>query len=158
MFKKPYLSAALFLLISLTGCRNSNSTDREFIVQARISIEEAWLSENSDLIIQYYGNDIIVMPPNGGKIIGKEQNRNFLHGFFDNYNMTKLETVNREIIVSGDWAIETGTEAWTIVPETGGEEVSDIADFIRIWQRQPDDSWVETHVIWNSNNPAAGYE
>ena len=148
----------LILLFSTYSCERGNSTSKEAIDQAREEIDAAWLSENADVIIAHSGDDMILMAPNAVRQTGKEEIRNFLQGFFDHFTMTELETKEREVIVSGDWAIEIGLYEWVIVPEGGSEGMSDQVNFIGIWQRQSDGAWKEVRAIWNSTKPIAGVQ
>ncbi len=143
----------LFLLLSNYGCERENSTSKEAIDEARKVIDAAWLSEDADIIISHLADDVILMPPNVGKVTGKEENRNFLQGFFDHFTMTELKTMEREVIVSGDLAFERGLYEWVIVPEGEGEGTSDEVNFLGIWQRQSDGAWREVRAIWNSTKP-----
>ncbi len=148
----------LILLFSTYSCERGNSTSKEAIDQAREEIDAAWLSENADVIIAHSGDDMILMAPNAVRQTGKEEIRNFLQGFFDHFTMTELETKEREVIVSGDWAIEISLYEWVIVPEGGSEGMSDQVNFIGIWQRQSDGAWKEVRAIWNSTKPIAGVQ
>jgi len=105
--------------------------------------------------VSYLADDTILMPPNVGRIAGKEGNRNFLNGFFDQFTMTDLKTTEREVLVSGDFAFETTLYDWVIVPKGGSEGISDQVNFIGIWQRQSDGAWREVRAIWNSTKPIA---
>ncbi len=146
----------LILLFSTFGCEKGNSTSKEAIDQARKAVDAAWLSEDADIIISHLADDVIFMPPNVGKVTGKDENRNFLQGFFDHFTMTELKTMEREVVVSGDLAFERGLYEWVIVPEGEGEGISDEVNFLGIWQRQPDGAWKEVYAIWNSTKPIAG--
>ncbi len=148
----------LVLLFSTLSCQREDSTGKEAIDQAREEIDAAWLSEDADVIISYSADDMILMPPNVGKQTGKEEIRNFLQGFFDHFTITELKIMEREVIVSGDWAFERGSYEWVIVPEGGGESISDKVNFIGIWQRQSDGVWREARAIWNSTEPIAGVQ
>ncbi len=144
---------SLILLFSNYGCERENTTSKEAIDQARKAVDAAWLSEDADIIISHLADDVIFMPPNVGKVTGKEENRNFLQGFFDHFTITELKTMEREVVVSGDLAFERGLYEWVIVPEGGGEGISDEVNFIGIWQRQSDGAWREIRAIWNSAKP-----
>ena len=98
------------------------------------------------------------MPPNVGSVKGKVEIRNFLQGFFDQFTMTELKTLDRNLHIAGDWAIEEGSYEWVVVPEGASEGMSDQINFIGIWHRQPDGSWKETRAIWNSTLPIAGLQ
>ncbi|TET46662.1 DUF4440 domain-containing protein [candidate division TA06 bacterium] len=146
----------LILLFFTYGCQRENSTSKEALDQARKEVDAAWLSEDVDVIIANSADDMILMPPNVERKTGKEEIRSFLQGFFDHFTMTELKTVEREVIVSGDWAFESSSYEWVIVPEGGGEGISDQVNFIGIWQRQSDGAWREVRAIWNSTKPIAG--
>jgi len=79
----------LILLFSTCSNERANSTSKEAIDQARTAVDAAWLSEDADVIIAHSADDMILMPPNAGKKTGKEEVRNFLQGFFDNFTMTE---------------------------------------------------------------------
>ncbi len=152
------------LLFSTYGCEREDSTSKEVIDQAskeaidkaRMAIDAAWLSEDADVIVAHLTDDVILMAPNVGRQTGKEENRNFLQGFFDHFTMTELKTMEREVIVSGNWAFEISLYEWVIVPEGGDEGISDQVNFIGIWHRQSDGTWKEERAIWNSTKPIAG--
>ena len=147
---------ALIMFFSIYGCENENTTSKEALNQVRKVVDAAWLSEDADLMATYFRDDIVLMPPNMGKIIGKEENYNFLLGFFENFTMTELKTIERDVIVSGNWAIEKTLYEWVIVPEGSSEGVSDQINFIGIWQEQSDAAWKEVSAIWNSTKSVVG--
>ncbi len=156
-FTKFVLVFAPILLYTFVGCQQTDSEkQKQFIDQAREEIDAAWLSEDADVITAYSADDMILMPPNMERKTGKEEIRNFLQGFFDNFTMTELKIAEREVIVSGDLAFERTLYDWVIIPEGGSEGMSDQVNFIGIWQQQSDGAWRETHAIWNSTKPFAG--
>ena len=145
--------AAIILLISSLGCQRDNTASIAAIDQAREEIDAAWLAEDIDVILSHAADNIIFMPPNMGKIKGKDNIRNFLQGFFDQFNMTDLKALDRNVHIIKDWAIEEGVTEWVIVPEGGSEGAKDQINFICLWYQQPDRSWKETRMIWNSALP-----
>ena len=150
------LAIVLAMLFFAISCQSGNSTSKEAIDQIRKAVDAAWLSEDADVIIAHTADDMILMPPNVGKKTGKEEIRNFLQGFFDQFTITEQKITEREVIVSGDWAFERGSYEMVVVPEGGSEGISDQINFIGIWQRQSDGAWREVRAIWNSTKPIAG--
>ena len=148
----------LILLLCNSGCEKGNSSGKEAIDQGREAFDAAWLSKDVDIIIAFCSEDIILMPPNTGMVIGKEEFRNFLQGFFNYFTMTELKTMEREVVVSGDLAFERISYEWTLVPEGGSEGISDQINFLGIWQQQSDGAWKETRAIWNSAKPIASVQ
>ena len=66
------------------------------------------------------------------------------------YDMT---TEVDEIQVHGDWALMRGRDSGTRTP-TDGEPLQETSKFMALHERQADGSWMITHDIWNSNDPA----
>jgi ketosteroid isomerase-like protein len=81
--------------------------------------------------------------------------REWLAGFFSQVKMTNLpQSEDREVIVSGDLAVERSSYDWEWIVVGSDEPVTDQGTFIGIWRRQPDGSWKESHIMWHSWNPA----
>ena len=58
-----------------------------------------------------------------------------------------------EIQIHGDWALVRGRDSGTRTP-TDGEPIQETSKWLATHERQTDGSWLITHDIWNSNDPA----
>ena len=146
------------LILLFCGCEgeNENMKSKVAIDQIRKAFDASWLSENANVILDYCADDIILMPPNVEPVLGKENLRTFLKGFFDHFTFTDLKILEREVIASGDLAFERIAYDWVILPEGQDKEIGDRVNFLGIYQRQADGEWKETRGIWNSARPAGG--
>jgi ketosteroid isomerase-like protein len=70
--------------------------------------------------------------------------------------LTELAMPERKVVVSGDWAFEVSSYEWTLAPKAGGQAIRDRANWVGIWRRGPESSWMETRGIWNSTLPLSG--
>jgi len=132
--------------------------ETEPIDRAREQIDAAWLTDDADGITCYMAEDAILMPPNVSKIVGRQQINTWIRQFFELFSMTELSVPEREIMITGDWAFEVTQYDWTIIPKGGDEAVRDQVNWIGIWRRLTDGTWVQTRGIWNSSLPLAGTE
>lgn len=128
----------------------------EAIDRAREQIDAAWLRGDADGITRYLAEDAILMPPHDSKKVGRHQINSWLRQFFEHFRMTELSMPERELIVSGDWAFEVSLYEWALVSKGGGEAVRDQANWIGIWRRGADGTWLEARGIWNSTLPTGG--
>ncbi len=104
-----------------------------------------------DSYIELFTEDAIVMPPNSKIVIGRENILNRAKSRFGTYKEIGLEEVTNpdEIKIYGDWAFDLGITTY----KTRVDPTVKTNKYIRIWQKQPDDSWKLARVIWNSNDP-----
>ena len=128
----------------------------EAIDRAREQIDAAWVRGDADGITRYLAEDAILMPPHDAKKVGRQQINSWLRQFFQHFSMTELAMPERQVIASGDWAFEVTLYEWTLVPKAGGQAVRDQANWVGIWRRGRDGSWLETQGIWNSTLPLSG--
>jgi uncharacterized protein (TIGR02246 family) len=127
----------------------------EPIDRAREQIDAAWLLGDADTITRHLAEDAILMPPHDAKKVGRQQINSWLRQFFQHFRMTELAMPEREVIVSGDWAFEVSLYEWTLVPKGGGEALRDQVNWVGVWRRRSDGTWIEARGIWNSALPLA---
>ena len=128
----------------------------ESIDRAREQIDAAWLVGDADGITRHLAEDAILMPPHNSKIVGRQHINTWIRQFFEQFDMTELSMPEREVVMTEDWAIEVSRYEWTLVPKGGGEEVRDQVNWVGIWRRLTDGTWVEARGMWNSTLPLTG--
>ena len=72
---------------------------------------------------------------------------------FANATVTDFKLTTADVIVTGDYAIETGAYDMTVKPKAGKAE-PDIGKYVTVWQKQPDGSWKIIRDIFNSDKSA----
>jgi ketosteroid isomerase-like protein len=60
---------------------------------------------------------------------------------------------SEDLIVSGDYGIETVSYRMTVQPKTG-KAMEDIGKFMSVWKQQPDGSWKMIRDMFSSDLPA----
>ncbi|MBI3791239.1 MAG: SgcJ/EcaC family oxidoreductase [Gemmatimonadetes bacterium] len=101
-----------------------------------------------------YQDDAIVMMPNTPAWKGKAAITEGLKGFLAEASITGGASTTTDVVVAGDYAIETGTGEWTITPKNG-KAMTDKLKYLTTWHKQADGSWKITRDINNSDLPAA---
>jgi uncharacterized protein (TIGR02246 family) len=128
---------------------------KEAIDKARAEITKGWLNCDAEAILNNMTEDAMFLGAHEQPVKGASAIREWLAGFFSQVKMTNLpQSEDREVIVSGDLAVERSSYDWEWIVVGSDEPVTDQGTFIGIWRRQSDGSWKESHIMWHSWNPA----
>lgn len=71
-------------------------------------------------------------------------------GMLSGAKFSDMSGTTTDVIVAGDYAIETGTFQWTVTPK-GGKPMKDKGKYITVWHKQADGSWKIVRDINNSD-------
>jgi ketosteroid isomerase-like protein len=127
---------------------------KQAIDTARAEVNAGWLNSDADAIVAHATDDIKMLAPNAPRAVGKEAARAALNVVFSQFKTTKVEMADdRDVIISGDLAVEHWSYDFESAMVGGSEVFPDQGNLIAIWRRQPDGTWKESHVIWNSWTP-----
>ena len=111
----------------------------------------AWVSEN------YYTDDAVMLPANDLLLNGKEAIIARDQGLQDQNSNIQFDSSIEEVQSSGDLAVARGGFIWRASPIAEGlGDVTMEGKWIATFNRQDDDSWKCSQLIWNSDQPAAG--
>jgi ketosteroid isomerase-like protein len=83
-----------------------------------------------------------MMPPNEAPIRGKPAMETWYRTFLSAFRTTTLVLTDREVTVSDSSATEPGQYQWGLQPSDGGDPVVDKGNYMQIWKRAPDGSWL----------------
>jgi uncharacterized protein (TIGR02246 family) len=97
-----------------------------------------------------YTDDAVVMPQGMPAVRGRAAMSQYNAGMFSMFTVSNASFSTTELIVAGDYAIETGVYRMTMKPKTG-PALPDTGKYISIWQRQSDGSWKMARDIFNSD-------
>ena len=98
-------------------------------------------------------DDHIMSMPGRPPIVGKAANDAVNARAFEQFRFTeRWQPV--ETVVDGDLAYQRGTFTVDAAPKAGGQSRHMSGNFLRIYKRQPDGSWMMTHDMFNSEQPA----
>jgi ketosteroid isomerase-like protein len=73
--------------------------------------------------------------------------------FLAQYRTSSLTLADREVLVSGDLAVELETFEWALQPAGGGAAVVDRGNYMQVWKRQGDKTWRFAREVYNRSIP-----
>ena len=135
------------------GMNSDPATVRPAIDSALARFSAAMIRGDAAGMSFIYADDAAVFFPNAKAARGRTEIDKANAGMFTAFSVPAFRTTTGELIVSGDYAIETGTYDMTIKPKTG-KTIHDVGKFVTIWKKQPDGSWKIFRDIFNTDTPA----
>ncbi len=111
------------------------------IDQGRERFLEAWLTNDPDALMRELDDDVVFMPPGHEPARGKSAVRAWFEAAIAESTTVSLQIPEREVVVAGDWGIESGSFAWTLSPVGGGEQLAARGSFVTIWRRDSRGEW-----------------
>ena len=112
------------------------------------------LSGDEDAMWGYYSEEVISMPSYQPMMKGidacKESSAQMMESGME---ITAFETVNTDLLVSGDVVVDIGTYNITMsVPGMGDQPWNDNGKYMTIWEMQDDGSLLVVAETWNTDN------
>lgn len=101
----------------------------------------------------YYADDAIVMVPNDKIAIGHDAVAKAMSTFLDQTKVLAFTPHSQDVLVTGDYAIETLTYEMTLQPKKG-KPFKDVGKGLTVFKKQPDGSYKAVRDIFNSDGPA----
>jgi len=150
--KKALGILAAVLVFAPTGCAPTMDVEADKAAIRNLHDQTAAASNAGDLA-RLFTDDAIMMLPNEPALVGREAIHTWAQGLFDQFTLEETVTTE-EIQVAGDWAFLRGTYTFTMTPKPEGETQEETGKCVHIVQRQPDGSWKNTRLMWNSDQPA----
>lgn len=145
------LAGGLFLAVcAATYARNSPAADRAALDEIRRQIRDAENAGDVAVFARFAADDVAVMPPKAGLILGRETNLNAMRDFFEKFEL-HIDYSRPVVEVRGDFAIERGIYSQTVKPKAGGEAVASRGCYLWVYRRLPGGGWEQSHAIWNES-------
>ena len=141
-----------------TASRQMSSTNDRATVQLAIDsalagYRDGLLKGDTAKMSNVYTTDAMVLFPNAPVARGRSAINQLHAGLLAAFTVTAASFKTTDLIVTGDYAIETGIYEMTMRPETGSP-IADVGKYISIWQKQSDGSWKMVRDITNSDKAA----
>ena len=143
------------LLFSASLINAQDNADLQKKVQSMNNdMAKLMLSGDEDAMWAYYSEDIISMPSYQPMMKGMEACKESSEKMKESgMEITVFETVNTDLMVSGDLVIDIGTYNITMtMPQMGGQPWSDNGKYMTIWEMQEDGSLLVVAETWNTDN------
>jgi len=97
-----------------------------------------------------YDANAIALGPGGPAASGSAEIAKMMGGMLDAVAIKEFSLTTSDLIVTGDYAIETGTYAMVVTPKKG-KDTPDNGKYVVVWKKQADGSWKMLRDIWNTN-------
>jgi uncharacterized protein (TIGR02246 family) len=148
----------IMLLTAACGVKDEGSVQDSAIVHADLAAlretvrrhDQVVNSGDVEELMALYAEDVVQMPPNQAKVVGKTAIRTPTERLFSQFDIqvqSKIEVVD----LSGDLAYIHLSYSASSSPKGGGDAVSDAGKWVNIYRRQADGSWKIVVEIWNSD-------
>lgn len=137
---------------------DTSAEDRAAVDRGHEAFLAAMQAGDCNALVANLAEDGVMVAPNTPTAAGHAAIRAWCEPIFQQVKTTAVSVSGRDVVVSGDWAIEYGDFEWAVTPVAGGPEQREHGRFVAVWQRQADSSWKLVRDIWNSADPlpAAG--
>jgi len=138
---------------TLAGAPSNDAAVSKAIEAADSGQGVALLKGDTARAAAYYVADAIVMTPNDKIAKGHDAIMTAIGNFFAAGKITAFTTHREDLLITGDYAIETLTYQMTIQPKTG-KAINDKGKGLTVFKKQPDGSYKAIRDIYNSDLPA----
>jgi len=127
---------------------------RQAIEAADARFSAAVLKGDTATLAGFYADDAILMPANMKAIRGHEAIAKGLNGLIAAMQPSTFKLQTEDVVVAGDYAIETGSFEMTSKPASkGAKPGQDIEKYVVVWKKQADGSYKIFRDIANSDLP-----
>ena len=134
---------------TITDMKTDETAIRDLLEHVVTAFNKSDLEE----LLSFHSDDIILMEPNMPVIKGKDQVRKLFAAFQQKKIEMELDFDIVELEVNGDRAFVRGHVLKTVL-QNGSITENDTGKFICLLKKQADGTWLRTHVIVNSDQPA----
>ena len=125
---------------------------RQAIDSSDAHFAAAFLRGDTAVLANTYAPDAVLMPPDSKALSGHEAIAKGFAAMIPTMHVTQFALHAQEVIVAGDYAIETGTTDMTMQTK-GAKQTRDVGKFLTVWKHQPDGSYKIVRDIFNSDGP-----
>lgn len=158
-------TAALACFTLLAGCACSTCADdgasdsrsaQAIVDEAHGRYVTAINTNDVDKIMAVMTDDVVFLPPNGPRMVGKDTIRPWVAGYVEAFD-SRWKKTTLESVAFGDWAFEQYSYESADTPKGGGETMRDVGKGLIIYHRDNDGVWRVARDAWNSDLPAGGH-
>ncbi|MCK5484108.1 MAG: DUF4440 domain-containing protein [Gemmatimonadetes bacterium] len=108
----------------------------------------AFSAADAEAVVAFYADNAIRVDSDGSVMDGIAAIREDVSTFFGDNDYVLDEATTPDIQASGDLAVTLSVfrEHWT--PKAGGETSQQVGQWLVVWQRQSDGSWMILREMW----------
>ena len=140
----------------LAGCASSgggHAARDEAAHRAHEAYVEAINANDLETFLAMLTDDVVFMPPNAPRLVGKEAVREWAAPYLEAYQI-HWDKTSLELVVCGDWAFEQYAYVENDRARDGGPALQDVGKGINIYHLDADGVWRVARDAWSSDLPA----
>jgi len=142
---------ALFLAFGMfvTACAPTEQVvDPNDIRERYDAFNAVFGAADAEAVVAFYADNAIRIHSDGSVMDGIAEIRDDLSTFFGDNDYVLDEATAPDVQASGDLAVTLSVfrEHWT--PKAGGEMSQQVGQWLVVWQRQSDGSWMIIREMW----------
>jgi uncharacterized protein (TIGR02246 family) len=142
--------------VQATALDPDSAAVHQAITAANARFIDAFKRADPATLTANYTDDAVLMPPNMPAWEGRAGISQGFTSFLAQFSLVDARLETKDVILSGDYAIERGTYTWTLHPKTATAGRADIVDsgkYLTVWERQESGSWKIIRDINNADRP-----
>ncbi len=140
----------LLVLVGAVASLNASAllAQEDGIRERHDAYNAAFGAADPEAVVAFYADNAIRVDSDGTVMEGTAAIRNVLSTFFGDNDYVLDEVTAPDIQASGDLAVTLSVfrEHWT--PKAGGETSRQVGQWLVVWQRQSDGSWLIIREMW----------
>ena len=126
---------------------------RQAIEANNARFDSAVVKGDSATLASLYANDAILMLANAPAARGRDAIAKTFGGMASSMKVSAFKLTTQDVIVAGDYAIETGAVDMTVQAAKGGKPMTEVQKYVVVWKKQGDGSYRILRDISNSDRP-----
>jgi ketosteroid isomerase-like protein len=145
----------ILALVYAFGAPSAHAGDSAVDTNARRAHEaytSAINSNNLELLVAMFTDDVVFLSPNEPAVIGKAAVRAWSAEYLKAYKIHWDKAV-KEFAVAGEWAFERYSYQQNDKPRGGGASVTDTGKGLIVYHHDSDGKWRVARDAWNSDLP-----
>ena len=158
-------SLAIITLVAATACttKDARRTDtaapdaaavRQSIDSADARFGAAALKGDTAALAGFYTDDALFMSSNAPAARGHDAIAKNFAGMTSAMKLSTFKLQAQDVVVAGDYAVETGTYDLTFSTPKAAKPTHDVGKYLVLWKKQTDGSYKILRDISNSDLPA----
>jgi uncharacterized protein (TIGR02246 family) len=140
----------LLVLVGAVASLNASAllAQEDGIRERYDAFNAAFGAADAEAVVAFYADNAIRVDSDGAVMDGIAAIRDDMSTFFEDNDYVLDEVTAPDIQASGDLAVTLSVfrEHWT--PKAGGETSRQVGQWLVVWQRQSDGSWLILREMW----------
>lgn len=145
------LTAALTGCASTSCCAVSPTNDTASAKAAHHAYNDAINANDLDAVLDRMTDDVVFLPPNGPRVVGKDAVREWATPYMAAYTVHWDKTELEFLMLGNGWAFEQYAYVEHDIAKDGSAPLQDTGKGAILWKLESDGQWRVARDIWCSD-------